>query len=287
MAKRAALGRGLGALIPEMSETLEEDGQRVFELDISEIDPNPYQPRMEFDAEGLDELARSIQEKGIIQPITVRRFGQGYQLITGERRLRASRQIGYKTIPALVIEVSSPEEMMEISLVENIQREDLNPIDEAKAYRMLIDQCFLTQEEVSKKVGKDRSTITNMLRLLRLSGEVQDYLRDDQIAMGHARALLSLDDEKEQIEMSRKIIQEGLPVRKVEQLVKARVTGRRALPPRARTQDPLITSYEEALQMLFGTAVRILRRKKRGKIEIEFYGDEDLERILEIIKGEG
>ncbi len=180
MGKRNVLGKGLGALIPEAlegtTEATDDDGLRISHIGISEIAPNPYQPRTEFDPTHIEELKQSILEKGIIQPITVRRLGGGYQLIAGERRLRAAREAGMEAIPAVVMEVSSPEEMMELSLIENIQREDLNPIEEAKAYRMLADQCHLTQEEVAGRVGKDRSTVANTLRLLKLPPEIQDHL---------------------------------------------------------------------------------------------------------------
>ena len=212
MAKRNALGKGLGALIPgadtapaekitsEIAPALADQSQRqIIDIPIDDIEPNPHQPRTEFDPKAVGELAQSIREKGIIQPISVRRFGSGYQLIAGERRFRAARQAELEVVPAIVMDVGTDQEMMELSLIENIQRENLSPIEEAKAYRMLIEECFLTQEEVAEHVGKDRSTIANTLRLLALPPEVLDALQAGQISAGHARTLLGLDNADHQI----------------------------------------------------------------------------------------
>lgn len=282
---RQALGRGLSALIPDLPPSSEREGE-VADLLVSEIQPNPYQPRMHFDEVGIAELKRSILEQGVIQPIVVRRLDTGYQIITGERRWRAVREAGLDTIPALIREISSAEDMIELSLVENIQREDLNPIDEANAYRMLMEECGLTQEEVARKVGKERSTVANLLRLLRLPDEIQERILDGELTMGHARALLALDDEEEQIRLCGEIIKNGWSVRKAEQVAKARRSGR---PVQVRVQskrDPLLQAVEEELQRLFGTAVRIIKGSRKGKIEIEFYSDRDLERVLEILRQE-
>ena len=295
MGKRNALGKGLGALIPgaegetstfphEALGQTDVTGHKIVEISTSDIEPSPHQPRIEFTPKALDELAQSIEEKGIIQPLTVRKYGSGYQLIAGERRLRAARQAGLKSVPAILLSVITDEEAMEISLIENIQREDLNAIEEAMAYRTLMDECQLSQEELAKKVGKDRSTISNMLRLLKLSPEVRSALEKDQISMGHARALLGIPDQKNQAHLCRRIIAQGLSVRKTEILVAASQEGRasiRKLP--AKTPDVL--AVEEDLQRQFGTAVNILRKGHRGKIEIEFYSDDDLERLLDILKG--
>lgn len=294
MGKRNALGKGLGALIPGAEEPAEmassphdaeAPGQRVVEIEVSAIEPNPHQPRTEFDAEAVDELADSIREKGIIQPLTVRKFGAGYQLIAGERRFRAARQAGLQTVPALVMDVGTDQEMMEISLIENIQRENLNPIEEARAYRALMEQCFLTQEDVARKVGKDRSTVANTLRLLHLAPGVRDALQADRISMGHARALLGLEDDRLQEMICKQIVARGLSVRKVEALVKAYREGKKENPASSPpTRDPQTRSIEEDLQRRLGTAVRINRRGKKGKIEIEFYTDDDLERLLDILQ---
>ena len=297
MGKRNVLGRGLGALIPgadeeatmppqSSSEDTAATGQQVVQIDVSTIEPNPHQPRMEFDPETVDELAQSIREKGIIQPITVRKFGDGYQLVAGERRLRAARQAGLQTVPALLLSIGTDQEMMELSLIENIQREDLNPLEEARAYRMLIEQCYLTQEDVAQRVGKNRSTVANILRLLSLPAEVRDALQADRISMGHARALLGLEDERLQVTLCKQIIARGLSVRRVEALVKAYRDGKDDRPGAAtRPKDPQIVSIEEDLQHRLGTGVNINRRGKKGKIEIEFYTDDDLERILDMLRG--
>lgn len=298
MAKRNALGKGLGALIPGADaealdeaqapeESVEQQGRRVVEIDIDNVEPNPHQPRTEFDPDAVEELAQSIREKGIIQPISVRPFGTGYQIIAGERRLRAARRAGLRTIPALLMDVATDEEMMEISLIENVQREDLNPIEEARAYRALMEECYLTQEEVADRVGKDRSTVANTLRLLNLSPEVRDALQAGKIAMGHARALLGLEDGRQQAALCNKIVSEGLSVRRVEALVRAFREGEAGRPrPKAGAKDPQILALEEDLQRRFGTAVNIQRRGKKGRIEIEFYTDDDLERLLEILRND-
>jgi ParB family chromosome partitioning protein len=286
MGKRSVLGRGLGALIPDGSEgaaETDDGGLRVVQISVSEIAPNPYQPRTEFDPAHIEELKQSILEKGILQPVAVRKLGGGYQLIAGERRLRAAREAGLDSVPAIVMEVSSPEEMMELSLIENIQREDLNPIEEAKAYRMLTDQCHLTQEEVSRRVGKDRSTVANILRLLRLAPEVQDHLIKRDLSMGHARALLAFDDEETQLRLCARILKEGMTVRKVEGMVRA---VQSEPPPRrtpAAAHDALTVALEEKLQKALGTSVKIVKKGKKGKLEIAFYNDEDLERLIDLM----
>ena len=296
MAKRNALGKGLGALIPGADETSAnqipsetppsptgQSHRQIIEIPIDDIEPNPHQPRTEFDPEAVGELAQSIREKGIIQPISVRRFGSGYQLIAGERRFRAARQAELEVVPAIVMDVGTDQEMMELSLIENIQRENLNPIEEAKAYRMLIDECFLTQEEVAEHVGKNRSTIANTLRLLALAPEVLDALQAEQISAGHARALLGLDNADQQIALCQRIIAQELSVRRTEALVKTLkedTTPKKSTPPK----DPNLLFLEEDLQRYFGTSVNINRRGSKGKIEIEFYSDDDLERVLELLR---
>ncbi|MFH1006268.1 MAG: ParB/RepB/Spo0J family partition protein [Candidatus Latescibacterota bacterium] len=282
---KQVLGRGLSALIPDFEPSPGREGM-VMDIAVSDIQPNPYQPRMHFDAAALSELKRSILEQGVIQPVVVRRLEGGYQIIAGERRWRAVREAGLDTIPALVRDVSSAEDMIELSLVENIQRENLNPIDEANAYRTLMKECDLTQEEVAQKVGKDRSTVANLLRLLRLPDAVQEHMLDGELTMGHARALLVLDDESEQIRLCEEILKNGWSVRKAESTAKAR-GSRKPVPAHARAKhDPLIEAVEEELQRFFATGVRIVRGGKKGTIEIEFYSDRDLERVLGIFRGE-
>lgn len=295
MAKRTALGKGLGALIPGAADTaiaeshpsLAAQGQRqILEIPLDEIEPNPHQPRTDFDPKAVSELAQSIREKGILQPIAVRRYGSGYQLIAGERRFRAARQAECAVVPAIVMDVGTDQEMMELSLIENIQRENLNPIEEAKAYRMLIDECFLTQDEVAQRVGKDRSTIANTLRLLALAAEVLDALQAGQISAGHARTLLGLDNADQQIALCKQIMAQGLSVRRTETIVKVLKEKANKKKP-TPNKDPNLLSLEEDLQRYFGTSVNINRRGSKGKIEIEFYSNDDLDRVLELLRNEG
>ncbi len=294
MGKKPVLGKGINALIPEYSDTHTNGDQtrQVIQLKVDEIEPNPHQARTRFDEERLEDLMRSIREKGIIQPITVNRVGQSYQIITGERRWRATKKAGLDTIPAIIYEIESPQELMEISLIENIQRENLSPIEEAEGYRSLMNTCFLTQEDVAQKVGKDRSTIANALRLLKLPLEIQDFLRQGVLQMGHARTLLGLEEEEDQLELARRCLSEQMTVRDLERAVRARRTGR---DKRARAngnangrekRDPQLTVFQEKLQHRYGTAVAIHRNAKKGHIAIEFYDDNDLERVLELLLGE-
>lgn len=284
MANKRVLGRGLQALIPDMKEERAGGGQQILQLAIDQIAANPYQPRQSFDQSKLDELARSIVEKGLIQPIIIReKEEEGYELIAGERRLRAAKQAGFHTIPAIVMSVSSPEEMMELSLIENIQRDDLNPIHEAKAYLRLIEECHLTQEEVATRVGKNRATVANTLRLLKLPEEVQNHLLADDLSMGHARALLGLENRAEQTELCKQIVRKGLSVRKVEELVKNRFKDVRES-PRTDRKSPDLLAVEEIIQRMLGTRVNISQGQHKGKIEIEFYSIDDLNRILDLLK---
>lgn len=291
MAKREVLGRGIHALIAEYPETAEGQGSsRIVDLNIDEIVPNPHQPRTEFDETRLQELAESIRQKGVIQPVVVNRVGNGHHLIAGERRWRASRMAGLQTIPAVVYEIESAQELMELSLIENIQREDLNPIEEAEGYRSLIDTCLLTQEEVAQKVGRDRSTVANTLRLLKLPREVQTRLLRDEIQMGHARALIPLEHD-DCLELARRCAEEHLTVRQLEKAVQARIQGRdkRKRTPRSSKsvrRDAILDAYEEKLRHRFATAVAIQRQAGKGRIEIGFYDDDDLERILELLLDE-
>ncbi len=225
--KTTGLGKGLDAIfttdINNIQENLqvEIDTNTITKIDVNLIDPNPFQPRVEFDREALDELKKSILHNGLIQPITVRPYQNRYQLISGERRLRSFKELGYKEIPAYIINVASDEMMLALALIENLQREKLNIIEVAHAYQRLIDECNLTQEQVAEKVGKERSTITNTIRLLKLPKAIQDALANEEITPGHARALLSLENTAQQLELFEKIKTEQLSVRKVEQLVQS------------------------------------------------------------------
>ncbi|MDZ7331876.1 MAG: ParB/RepB/Spo0J family partition protein [candidate division KSB1 bacterium] len=279
------LGRGLRALIPDIPE--EESEERISsirEIEVHKIKPNPFQPRENFDEAALEELKNSIAEKGIIQPITVRRVDDGYELIAGERRLRAVTALNIESIPAYVLEVRSDEEMLELSLIENIQREDLNPIDIARAYNKLLVDCNLTQEAVAKRVGKERSTVANFLRLLKLPPMIQESLRTGQLDMGHARALITIEDEQLQKSIWEKIIKDHLSVRDVERLVRQAAKKRTTPEGDQPTKSLFVLEMEERLRNKFGTQVKINLKKKGGNIEIEFYSDEELERLLEILQ---
>jgi ParB family chromosome partitioning protein len=272
------LGKGLQALIP----SVEDENQGVTEININRILPNPHQPRRDFDDEKLEELAASIREHGVIQPIIVRENGDMYELVAGERRWRAAKKLGHTTIPAIIKEYTDGE-VMEIALIENLQREDLNPIEEAAAYKQLMEEFGLTQDELSKKIGKSRSLIANSIRLLNLPAEIQELLEKGAITTGHARSLLSLDDKGMQMELARRIIEEGLTVRDIEKIVKkAAVEKDKKTKKAPETKDPLLLDIEERLKMVLGTQVRIKNGRNKGKIEIEYYSGEDLERIIEI-----
>jgi ParB family chromosome partitioning protein len=248
---------------------------------------NPYQPRLEFDPVSLDELRRSILERGIIQPVTVRRAEGGYQLISGERRVRAAKEAGLKRIPAYIIRIRSDEEMLELALIENLQREHLNPIEIAISYKRLIDECRYTQEEVSAKIGKDRTTVTNALRLLKLPESIQAAVRKGEISSGHARSLVAIEDPTLQMDIFRKVMAKGLSVREVERLARerpARRTGRKGKANGGGSSASSFASVEERLRRIFGTKVRLLAiQNGKGEIVLEYYSAEDLERLLEIM----
>jgi len=269
---KTALGRGLDALIPER-------GDEVLYLNIDRIFPGEQQPRKAFRDDSLQELAASIKEKGVLQPIIVSRLGDGtFRLVTGERRWRAAALAGAKKIPALIKNVAA-RESLEIALIENIQREDLNPIETAEAFSRLITDFNLTQEELSDKVGKDRVTIANYLRLLKLPEEIKSLIHNGSLSMGHAKAILTIDGKTKQIEAARKIVKKGLSVREAEALSK-----RISRPLKVKlTIDPQISSLEEKLIRRLGTKVRIVHKGKRGKIEIEYYSLDELDRLLEIL----
>jgi ParB family chromosome partitioning protein len=281
-AKRPALGKGLSALIPDPPE---RPRASTLEVDIDQLAPNDFQPRMTLDDERLDELAQSIRSAGVIQPIVVRRSGERFQIIAGERRWRAAQRAGLLRVPVVVKEVEPGRErsLLEMALIENLQREDLNPIDEALAYRRLADEFNLTQEAIAAAVGKDRASIANTVRLLRLPLEIREEVSRGRISMGHARALLALTDEGEQRRVGQEILSRGLSVRETEAIVRRIVDGAgREQPPRAaKPVDVHTRAAEDRLKLLFGTRVRIVRRGKRGRIEIEFNNEEELIRIFE------
>jgi ParB family chromosome partitioning protein len=279
--QKQALGKGLGALIPDLSvlDDKEKKALGIIEIELDKIVPNEYQPRKVFNDEKLRELAASIKEQGVIQPVIVHRAVAGYQLIAGERRWRASRLAGLKTIPALVKEATK-RELLEMALIENIQREDLNPLEAAEAYRRLQDEFKLTQEDLAKRVGKERSTVTNFLRLLGLPKEIKQELATGALTMGHAKALLSLERVRDQMQAALMIVKKGLSVREAEALA-----SRLKNPPKekkARLSHEL-KSIEEKLRKALGTKVIITTKSKGGRIVVEYYSAEELERILEKI----
>jgi len=299
---RPVLGRGLASLIPRQSNATPppstarpDDGtgtEVVVSVDIDRIQKNPFQPRAEFDPVALDELKRSIQEKGIIQPITVRRVEDGYQLISGERRVRAARDAGMATIPAYIMDVHSDEEMLELALIENLQREHLNPIEIAISYKRLIDECNFTQEQVSQRIGKDRTTVTNFLRLLRLPEQIQASVRKEEITTGHARALIAIEDDRMQMEIFKAVVARGLSVRDVERLVRAKSRKKASRRPHGELAlTSAFANVEDRLRQSLGTKVQVRPiMSGKGEIIIEYYSADDLERLLDLfgeIQGHG
>ena len=279
MKNKRGLGKGLGALIPE-SEKIDKNS--IIEIKITDIEANEMQPRKAFDDSTLAELSESIKEHGVVQPIIVRRSGNSYQIVAGERRWRASRMAGEKTIPAIVKECSNLE-VMELALIENLQREDLNAIEEAMAYKALIEEYSMTQEEISRKIGKSRPVIANHLRLLQLPQEIKDMIAEGKITQGHARALLAIAGEKRQLEVAERIITGQLNVRQVEKLAKE-------TKPKKKKEKQLnnyqieIDQLEERLKTALGTKVKIYHKNNRGIIEIEYYSNEEFDRILELLE---
>ena len=279
MVSKRGLGKGLGALIPEGEES---DRNSIVEIKITDIEANDRQPRKAFNDETLVDLSESIKEHGVVQPIIVRKLGSSYQIIAGERRWRAARLAGKKTIPAIVKECSNLE-VMELALIENLQREDLNSIEEAMAYKSLIEEYNMTQDEISKKIGKSRPAIANSLRLLQLPQEIKNMIAEGKISQGHARALLSISGEKKQIDMAEKIIAQQLNVRQIEKLAKdTKQKKKKEVLPDAYQIE--INQLEERLRAVFGTKVTIHHKKNRGSIEIEYFSDEEFDRILELLE---
>ena len=278
MAKRKVLGKGLSALIPE-GPGGQESHDEFFHCPIEWIDPNPYQPREDFSEAQLEQMVTSVREKGVLTPLLVTRSGNRYQLIAGERRWRACQRAGLDRVPVIVREVT-PTESLELALIENIHRKDLNPIEEALAYRRLLDEIGITQEALAQRVGRDRSSVTNLLRLLTLPPAMQKDLIDGRISMGHARVLAGVKDAKEQRRLRDEVVARSLSVRQLERLV-----TRRAGRPDPKRRDEQLEGYMAALtdtlKRSLGTKVEIRRRGKRGRIVVHFYSDEELERLLE------
>ncbi|MFZ5823769.1 MAG: ParB/RepB/Spo0J family partition protein [Bacillota bacterium] len=284
---KKGLGRGLGALIPEV-EVHERDHDSIQELDLREVQPNPHQPRKEFDQARLDELAASIREHGIVQPIVVRPKGKGYEIVAGERRWRAAGLAGLKKIPALVREFSEAE-TMEIALIENLQREDLNPLEEAEAYKVLMESFKLTQEELAQRLGKSRPQIANTLRLLQLAPVAREAVRSGRLSMGHAKVLLGLGDAEQQSALASRVVAEGLSVRQVEDLARAVAAKQKVeRTPSKEQMSPDLLEVEARLREWFGTPVKLNLNGEKGRIEITFFGEDGLGRILDALGlGEG
>lgn len=295
-AKKKALGKGLGALLENPDTDITTKGVdsgkyvagSVAEIPVGSIEANPFQPRSEFEEEGLEELSQSIKEQGVIQPLTVRKMGyERYQLISGERRLRASKMAGLESIPSF-IRIADDQQMLEMSLVENIQRRDLNAIEVAISYQRLMEECSLTQEKLSEKIGKKRSTITNYIRLLKLPPDIQVALRDNKISMGHARAIVNVTDEEIQQDILEEIIANDLSVREVEKIVKNLIAFKNKKKTTERKQNALPEKYKEASNRLsekLGRKVSMKRNQKgKGNISISFSSDEELENLIKALE---
>jgi len=284
---KKGLGKGLNALIPGRKEE-EKTETGVMEIPIGQVMSNPWQPRQEFNQARLEELAKSIEKSGLIQPIVVRRSGNGYQLIAGERRLRAYRYLGKETIPAIVREVEDGQ-ALELALLENIQREELNCLEEAEAIKRLQEEFNYTQEMLSHRLGRSRSALANTLRLLNLSDSVKKALREDQISAGHGRALLALNNEQEQNLALKLVIEKGLSVRQTEELVKNWPQQQRQEFKKEKKEKraaAVLMDIEEILKKRLGTGVKVKGKENKGKIEIAFYSEEELQRLIELITGE-
>lgn len=282
MGKKYGLGKGLGALIPEEKSNNEEDKREY--VDLNKLKINTNQPRKYFDNEKISELAESIKQHGIIQPILVNRDGEFFNIVAGERRFRAAKLIGLEKVPVIEMNLDD-KEILEVSLIENIQRQDLNAIEEAKAYKQLLTEFKIVQEELSTRIGKSRTAISNTLRLLNLDEKVQQYIIEGVLSEGHGRALLGIQNKDNQYKVAEKIIDEKLSVRETERLIKKlnedQTTTKKE--PAGNEMNPYYKDIKNRLQDYFGTKVNINKKKNRGKIEIEYYSEDDLQRILEIM----
>ncbi len=281
--KKLALGRGLDALIPEYDPAVDTE-KEYFLCDVDRIQPNRYQPRQHFNNEDLEDLSNSIKAQGIIQPLLVRQFAHGYELVAGERRLRAAAIAGLTQVPVVIRNVSDTE-MLEMSIVENIQRENLNPLEEAEAYHRLIEEFKLTQDQAAERVGKSRSAVANFLRLRSLPPQIKESIVSGSLSMGHARAIVGIDKKALQVDIWRKVMSKGLSVRETENLAKQVKIGKPS--PRqieTKAASNYLSDVEDELTRHYGTKVMIKRRGKIGKVEIEFYGDDDLDRLLHLLK---
>lgn len=273
------LGKGINAFFPDASEDKEA---QIEEIKLTEIRPNPYQPRKTFEEEALRELSESIETHGVIQPISLRKSIKGYEIVVGERRYRAAKLAGMKTIPAVVKELTD-DQMMELALIENLQRENLNPLEEAKAYQKLMEHLQMTQESLANRLGKSRPHVTNYLRLLQLPQMVQDYLAEEKLTMGHARALLGLKNSQKLSSLVQKAVAEQMSVRQLEEWIKRANNDVSRETKKEPVRSTLVKSRESQLKTYFGTNVNIKPGKKKGKIEIDYVNEEDLERIFSLL----
>ncbi len=284
---RKALGKGLSALIPDKPLSVPataagRDG--VLEVPVQNVYPNPHQPRKDFAPDGMEDLVRSVRERGVIQPVLVRESQGGFQLIAGERRWRAARQAGMMKIPVIVRKVSD-QDSLELALIENLQRENLNPMEAAEAYERLLQEFNLTQDEVARQVGKQRSSVANALRLLALPPEVQGYVREGKLSAGHAKAILSLSRKPEQTAVAREVLRRGLSVRETEALVRKGAAGAKRAVRASAVTDVHLSAVEDELRRHLGTRVRIRDRKEKGQIEIEYYSKKERERLISMLRG--
>jgi ParB family chromosome partitioning protein len=280
--QKRGLGKGLSALIPDSSVLT--GGRTILNIDINKIVPNPRQPRTDFPPEALAELAESIRSQGIIEPILARPKNGKYEIVAGERRFRAAKKAGLSLMPAIVKEFTD-EESLELALVENLQREDLNPMEEAEAYAKLSSEFKMSQADIAKKVGKDRSTVSNMIRLMELPREIQASIRRKQINVGHARPILALATDAERLSLWREILKNNFTVRDIEQLVRGGPGSSKRFTKRKITKNEELVDLTELLTTHLGTKVRIHGSTKKGKIEIDYFSQEDLERIIEALTG--
>lgn len=282
--KNAESGRG--KKVSPRQDTADENIENgIFYIDINDIKPNSNQPRKVFDEDKLDDLAASIKEHGLIQPVVLRNIKNGYEIVAGERRWRAARKVGIKQIPCIIKELTDEENML-LAIIENMQREDLNPIEEAEGINQMIETYGLTQEQVSKSVGKSRPYITNCLRLLKLPESVRNYVADGSLSAGHARAIVSAGNEEKQIMLAEKTVKEGLSVRQIEKLAQEKKTEKRGK-ARTKQKNADVKRVEEDLKELLGTKVTLSQKGRKGKIEIEYYSKEELERLIELLKSLG
>jgi ParB family chromosome partitioning protein len=283
MQPKKVLGRGLGALIPQKAEPAAPQPRAagLAQIPIEQIQPNPYQPRRTFNEASIDELARSVREHGIVQPLVVMRAGDRYKLIAGERRFRAAQKAGLTTVPVVIKDLAKSGDALEIALVENIQREDLNPMEEANAYHQLHDEFGLTQEEIARRVGKERSTVANFLRLLKLPAAVKEMLASGQLSMGHARALLAVESAKKQEALAERVVKNNLNVRQTEVLASEKPKA----PVKEKEKDVFTRDAEEKLQRTLRTKVEIDRKHRGGVIHIRFGSEDELIRVVEDLMG--